>query len=157
MKTGFKRLGGKLSGLGAGLHIPDWRETAGSNPSTANSDSTVIFWINWASDNSVLPDKLMRALPTAPGVYKGTWEKGKLCNHLKKYTVFYLQLLGGVRRGGGRGRRSHFCNMLCIQWQSRNTTTRCPNSMRPFEISFTVSTQYFRFLTPHLCPMQIYK
>lgn len=46
MKRGFKRLGWKLSGLGAGLHIADSRETTGSNPSRVNSDSTVIFWIN---------------------------------------------------------------------------------------------------------------
>lgn len=37
--------GGKLSGLGAGLHIPDLIETADSNPSRVNSDAIVIFWI----------------------------------------------------------------------------------------------------------------
>lgn len=64
--------GGKLSGLGTGLYISDLIDTAGSNPIRVNSDSAVIFWVNWAPDSLLLPDKLMRALQTAPGVYEDT-------------------------------------------------------------------------------------
>lgn len=101
-------------------------------------------------DNSlVLSDKHEDLTDCHQCFYRDTEEGGKLCNHLrKKYTSSFIS---------SYWEENHISATRCVyNGEVERLPSRCPSNTRAFEVSFMICMQYFRFLTFHFCPMQIY-